>query len=75
LIGSHRRQCEKAILEAPRQIAMVLQGLGGLSLGIQLALYSLDDFVAIDQEQLQKRGMRLKRYVATTFCCHPTPPR
>jgi hypothetical protein len=35
-------------------------------LGVQYALYSLDDFIAMGQEELEKFDMCPKRYLAKT---------
>ncbi len=55
---------EEAVLEVARQQGDVLQVLCGLALGVQHALYSLDDCVAMGQEELQKLDVRLKRHMA-----------
>ncbi len=62
---------EEAILEVTRQKGTVLQVLDRLSLGVQHALYSLDDFIATGQEQLENFDMRLKRHMAKTLCGWP----
>ena len=62
---------EEAVLEVTRQKRHVLQLLDGLSLGVQHALYSLDDCIAMDQEEPEKLYMRLKRHVAETLCGLP----
>ena len=54
-----------------RQKGHVLQVLCGLSLGVQHALYSLDDCIAMGQEELEKLDMRLKRHMAETLCGWP----
>ena len=62
---------EEAVLEVTRQKGHVLQVLCGLSLGVQHALYSLDDCIAMGQEELEKLDMRLKRRMAETLCGGP----
>jgi hypothetical protein len=62
---------EEAILKVTRQKVSVLQVLGRFSLGVQHPLYSLDDFTAMREEQLEKLDMRLKRHLAQTFCVWP----
>jgi len=42
-----------------------------LSLGVQHALYSLDDVIAMGQEELEKFDMCLKRHVAETRSARP----
>jgi hypothetical protein len=43
-----------------------LQVFDGLSLGVQHPLYSLDDVIALRQEELEKLDMCLKRHLART---------
>jgi hypothetical protein len=62
---------EEAILEVTRQQATVLQVLDRLPLGVQHALYFLDDFVATGQEQLEKLDVRLKRHWDKRGCGWP----
>ena len=57
LIGCERRQREEAILEVTRQKGTVLQVFGRPSLGVQYCLYSVDDFIAVGQEELEKFEM------------------
>jgi hypothetical protein len=42
-----------------------------LSLGVQQALYSLDDLIAVGQEELEKFDMLVKRHLVTTLCGRP----
>jgi hypothetical protein len=69
LVGRDASESEEAILKVMRQKGTVLQVLDRLSLGVQQPLYSLDDFIAMGQEQLEKFDMRVKR-----FAHHNTPP-
>ena len=71
LVAGDAGECEEAILEVTRQKGTVLQVLDRLSLGVQQPLYSLDDFIAMGQEQLEKFDMRLKRHLARTRCAWP----
>src|SRR5262249_29196360 len=59
-------ECEETILEVTRQQETVLQIMGRLALGIQQPLYSLDDFIAMGQEQSEKFDMRVKRFAHNT---------
>jgi hypothetical protein len=74
LVVSDRRECEEAILEVTQQKVSVLQILERLSLGVQHAVYSLDDLIAVGQEQLEKFDVRPKRHLANTFADHNAPP-
>ena len=60
------RECEEAILKVTRQKGTVLQVFDRLSLSVQHSLYSLDDFIATGQEELEKFDMCLKRHLAKT---------
>ena len=71
LVVGDASECEEAILKVTRQKARVLQVLDRLSLGVQQPLYSLDDFIAMGQEQLEKLDMRVKRHLARTLCGWP----
>ena len=71
LVAGDASECEEAILKVTRQKATVLQVLDRLSLGVQQPLYSLDDFIAMGQEQLEKFDMRVKRHLARTLCGWP----
>jgi len=51
LVGGDASECEEAFLEVTREKAAVSQVLDRLSLGVQHTLYSLDDFIAMGQEQ------------------------
>ena len=66
LAVSDPRECEEAILKVTRQKGTVLQVVDRLSLGVQHPLYSLDDFIAMGQEELEKFDMCLKRHLART---------
>ena len=55
---------EEAILEVTRQNGTVLQVFERLPLGVQQPLYSLDDVVAMGQEELEKLDVGLKRHLA-----------
>ena len=68
---------EETILKVTRQKGTILQVLDRLSLGVQHPLYSLDDFIATGQEQLEKFDMRLKRHLSRAgplFAYHNAPP-
>jgi hypothetical protein len=56
-------ECEEAILKVARQKGNVLQELDRLALGVQQPLYSLDDFIAMDQEELEKFDLRVKSHM------------
>jgi hypothetical protein len=60
LIVRDASECEEAIRKVTRQKGTVLLVLKRLSLGVQKPLYSLDDFIAMGQEQLEKCDMRVK---------------
>ena len=51
---------EAAVLEVTSQNGTVLQVFDRFSLGVQDALYPLDDVVAMGQKELEKREMLLK---------------
>jgi hypothetical protein len=57
---------EEAILKVTRQKGTVLQVFDRLSLGVQHPLYSLDDFIAMGQEELEELDMCSKRHLART---------
>src|SRR5687767_1612260 len=57
---------EEAILEVTRQNGTVSQIFVRFSLGVQQSLYSLDDVIAMRQEELEKFDMFLKRHLAET---------
>ena len=59
-------ECEEAILKVTRQKRTVLQVLDRPSLGVQDALYSLDDFIAMSLEELEQFDVCLKRHLART---------
>jgi hypothetical protein len=71
LVASDASGCEEAILKVTRQKGTVLQVLDRLSLGVQQPLYSLHDFIAMGQEQLEKFDMGVKRHRANTSCGWP----
>jgi hypothetical protein len=48
---------EEAILNVTRQKGTVLQVFDRPSLSVQYCLYSLDDFIAMSQEELEKFDM------------------
>jgi hypothetical protein len=64
LAGGDPSECEEAILEVTREKGSVLQVFDGLSLGVQHPLYSLDDVIAMGEEELEKLDMCLKRHRA-----------
>ena len=55
---------EEAVLEVARQKRTVLQIFGRLSLGVQYALYPLDDGVAMSEEESEEFDVCLERYLA-----------
>ena len=59
-------ECEEAVLKVTRQKGTVLQVFDRLSLGVQHSLYSLDDFIAVGQEEVEKFDVCLKRHLART---------
>ena len=59
----HSSECEEAILEVTRQKGAVSQVFDRLSLGVQHSLYSLDDVIAMGQEELEKFDVCLKRHL------------
>src|SRR5687768_8009825 len=71
LVAGDASECEEAILKETRQKGTVLQILDRLSLGVQQPLYSLDDFIATGQEQVEKFDMRVKRHLTRTLCGWP----
>ena len=71
LVAGDASECEEAILKVARQKGTVLQVLDRLSLGVHQPLYSLDDFIAMGEEQLEKFDMRVKRHPARTLCGWP----
>src|SRR5215467_2837331 len=64
LVAGDASECEEAILKMTRQKRRVLQVLNRLSLGVQQSLNSLDDFIAMGEEELEKFDMRVKRHLA-----------
>ena len=64
LVAGDASEREEAILKVTRQKGTVLLVLDRLSLGVQQPLYSLDDFIAMGQEELEKFDMCLKRHLA-----------
>ena len=55
---------EEAILKVMGQQGTVLQVFDRLSLGVQHSLYSLDDVIAMGQEEVEEVDMCLKRHLA-----------
>ena len=68
LVACDTSECEEAILKVTGQKSTVSQVWDRLSLGVQQPLNSLDDFIAICQEQLEKFDMRVNRRLARTLC-------
>jgi hypothetical protein len=68
LVACDAGECEEAILKVTRQDETILQILDRLSLGVQQFLYSLDDFIAMGQEQLEEFDVSVKRHLARTLC-------
>ena len=66
LVAGDASEREEAIPKVTRQKGTVLQVLDRLSLGVQQPLDSLDDFIAMGQEELEKFDMCLKRHLART---------
>ena len=71
LAGGDPSECEEAILEVTREKGSVLQVFDGLSLGVQHPLYSLDDVIAMGEEELEKLDMCLKRHRARMWSGWP----
>jgi hypothetical protein len=57
---------EEAILEVTIETGTVLQVLDRLALGVQQRLDSLDDLIAMGQEESEKLDVCLKRHLAET---------
>ena len=53
---------EEAILKVTRQLGAVSEVFDRFSLGVQHPLYSLDDVIAMSQEELEKFDMCLKSH-------------
>jgi hypothetical protein len=70
-VGGER---EEAILQVTRQKRAILQVLNGLALGVQRALYSLDDVLAIGEKRFQELDIRLEWRLARTFADHNASP-
>ena len=70
--GAQAGQREEAIVEVASQQRNVLQILRRLSLGIQQAFDSRDDFIAPGQERAQQLDMRLERHVDEMSCAGPS---
>src|SRR5262249_25437018 len=68
LVAGDANECEEAILKLTRQKGTVLQVLDRLALSVQQPLYSLDDFIAMGQEQLEKFDVSVKPHLARTLC-------
>ena len=68
LVAGDASEGEEAILKLTREKGTALQVLDRLSLGVQQPLYSLDDFIAMGQELLEKFDVRVKRHMDKTFC-------
>ena len=74
LLAGDAGDCEKAILEVTRQERPVLQILDRLSLGVQQPLDSLDDFIAMGEEELEQFDVGVERHLANFAhrrYCHP----
>ena len=56
------RECEEAILKVTRQKRTVLEVFDWLSLGVQYSLDSLDDVIAMGQEEAEEFDMGLKQF-------------
>jgi hypothetical protein len=63
---------EEAILETTRQEGTILKVFERPSLGVQYPLYSLDDFIALGQEELEKFDLCLKGHLQY---CGLGPPK
>ena len=59
-------ECEEAILKVTRQKGTVLEVFDRLSLGVQHSLYSLDDVIAMGQEEVEEFDMCLKQFANHT---------
>jgi hypothetical protein len=60
LVVSNPREREKAILEVTREQGTIPQVFDRFSLSVQDSLYSLDDRIAVGQEELEKLDMGLE---------------
>ena len=58
---SDARKCEEAIFKQTREKQLVLQIWDGLPLRVQQRLYSVDDLIAMGEEQLEKLDVRVER--------------
>jgi len=61
LVVSDARKCEEAIFKQTREKRMILQVLDRLPLCVQQRLYSVDDLIAVGEEQLEKLDVRVER--------------
>lgn len=68
MVGLDTTEREEAILELTSEQPPVLQLLGRLSLRVQQPLYSLDELVAMGQEEPEKLDVRLKRHGFRGYC-------
>jgi hypothetical protein len=64
LVAGEAGKREEALLEFTRQKGNVLQVSDRPSSGVQQPFYTLDDFIAMGQEQLEEFDMRVKPHVA-----------
>ena len=74
LVAGRATDCEEAILEVTRQKGSILQVLARLSLGVQQSLDSLDDFIAMGEEELEQFDVGVERHLANFAhrrYCHP----
>ena len=55
------RECEEAIFKVTRETGPVPEKFDRLSLGVQHSLYSLDDVIAMGQEEVEEFDVGLKR--------------
>jgi hypothetical protein len=67
-------ECEKTVLKMPGQKRTILQVGNRLSLSGQQSLYSVDDFIAVGQEQLEQFDMRPERHFPNSLVFHNARP-
>ena len=65
------RERKEAIFKVTRQTGRVPQVFDRPSLGVQQSLYSLDDVIAMGQEEVKELDVGLKRHLARTRSGRP----
>jgi hypothetical protein len=66
LVGRDPGQSKEAIFEVTGKKGTVLQVFNRLSLSVQHSFYTLDDALAVGQEELEKFDVFVKRHLART---------